>query len=173
LGFLDESAQRISVRTARVWSLGKPVRRVNSERINANVFGFYAIDGVSASMFPGSSKASDMCAFLDAVRAANGERKVVIVLDNGRIHHSRTVVEHAARLKITLVFLPPYSPQFNPIEFIWKTIKSRISGMFLLHREHLVDAVRTLFEQESAKQSYAEGWKRTFLMAHDSNKLSS
>ena len=137
------------------------------------MFGFYAIDGVSASMFPGSSKASDMCAFLDAVRAANGERKVVIVLDNGRIHHSRTVVEHAARLKITLVFLPPYSPQFNPIEFIWKTIKSRISGMFLLHREHLVDAVRTLFEQESAKQSYAEGWKRTFLMAHDSNKLSS
>jgi len=145
-----------------VWSLGKPVRKVNSDRINANVFGYYAIDGVSVSMFPESSKTADMCAFLDAVRAANGDRKVLIILDNGVTHHAKAVVTKAAELDIVLVFLPPYSPQFNPIELIWKTIKARISGMFILYKEHLVDAVRTLFEQESAKQSYAEGWKRTF-----------
>jgi transposase len=161
-GFHDESAQRISSRTSRKWSLGKPVRMVNSDRDHANVFGFYALNGTSVSMFPNGSKAADMCIFLDAVRAANGSRKVMMILDNGPIHHTKTVAAHAAKLSIVLVFLPPYSPQFNPIEFIWKTIKARISGMFILCKEHLIDTVKTLFAHESAKQSYAEGWKKTF-----------
>ena len=87
---------------------------------------------------------------------------MLLILDNGVTHHVKIVTARAKELDIVLVFLPPYSPQFNPIELIWKTIKARISGMFILYKEHLVEVVRTLFEQESAKQSYAEGWKRTF-----------
>ena len=45
-GFQDESARGISTRAARLWSIGKPVRRINSDRVNANVFGFYAVRGV-------------------------------------------------------------------------------------------------------------------------------
>jgi transposase len=83
------------------------------------------------------------------------------------------VTEHAAELDIVLLFLPPYSPQFNPVEFIWKTIKSVISGLFLLCREHLKAAAEEIFMAESVKQSYAEGWKRTFLMDYDYKKLGS
>ncbi len=161
-GFPDESAQRISVRTARLWSLHKPTRKVNSDRINANVFGFYAIKGISVSYCPERSKAEDMCAFLDAVRAANGSKRILMVIDNGPIPHSSMVLEHAEKLDIRFIFLPPYSPQFNPIELIWKTLKARISGMFLLYRDHLVATVEELFAIESAKESYATAWQNNF-----------
>ncbi len=173
LGFADESAQRISARTARVWSEGKPIRKVNSDRVNANIFGFYAINGNSTCHFSESSKGPDMCDFLEVVRAANGSRKVVMILDNGPIHHTNIVKERAEALDITLVFLPPFSPQYNPIELIWKTIKSRISGMFLLHKDHLIASVKEIFMHESGKDSYSQAWRRDFLIDHDSKKLGS
>ena len=166
LGFADESAQHINVSTSRVWSLGKPVRKVNSDRIHANTFGFYAMNGESVVLNPECSKSADMCAFLYAVRKANGDRKVVMILDNGPIHHSNAVIFTAEVMDITLVFLPPYSPQLNPIELIWKTIKARIC-------DHLVAAVQELFTQESTKDSYLTSWKRTFLMVHVLKKLGS
>jgi len=108
------------------------------------------------------SKGPDMCSFLDEVRITNGGRKVVTILDSGRIHHTDIVTAHATDLNITLVFLPPYSPQFNPIEIVWKTIKTRISGMFLLYRDHLVEAVRDALMAETTKSGYTEAWKRRF-----------
>ena len=104
LGFADESAQHINVSTSRVWSLGKPVRKVNSDRIHANTFGFYAMNGESVILIPDCSKSADMCAFLYAVRKANGDRKVVMILDNGPIHHSNAVIFTAEVMDIALVF---------------------------------------------------------------------
>ena len=109
------------------------------------------MNGKSVIHQPDSSKTADMCRFLYAVRVANGDRKIVMVLDNGPIHRAGDTLATAELLGIDLVFLPPYSPQFNPIESIWKTIKARISNMFLLHRDHLVAAVQEIFETESKK----------------------
>ena len=161
-GFQDESAQRISSRTARLWPLGKPIRRTNTDRINANIFGFYAVRGNSVAFFPEHSRTADMCDFLDAVRRANGSRKVVLILDNGLVHHLKAVPEHAEELDIHFVYLPPYCPQFNPIELVWKSIKRVVSGMFILERYQLIDVVRENFMKETIKTSYLEGWMKTF-----------
>jgi transposase len=49
-------------------------------------------------------------------------KKMVIILDNSRYHHARSLQpwlwDH--RRKLRLDFLPPYSPQLNPIERLWK-----------------------------------------------------
>ena len=172
-GFQDESARGISTRAARLWSIGKPVRRINSDRVNANIFGFYAVRGSSVAYFPEHSKAPDMCSFLDAVREANGDRKIVMILDNGPVHHTKNVGEHAKELGIELIFLPPYSPQFNPIELIWKSIKRTVSGMFILERCHLIDVVKECFIQETRKISYIASWQTTFFIDHNSKILGS
>lgn len=71
-----------------------------------------------------------------------------IVLDNASIHKSAKTLElvHAKGCKI--LFLPPYSPDLNPIENCWHTLKSRLKPMIqkgYSNLENLVgDALLTL-----------------------------
>jgi len=55
-----------------------------------------------------------------------------VILDNFRTHHAKKVREEAEKLNISLVYLPPYSPDLNPIENIWKSVKSAVSERSLL-----------------------------------------
>ena len=63
-------------------------------------------------------------AFLKALcrTSTTGPRRVVVITDNARYHHARLHrtwrEEHAE--KLTLDYLPPYSPDLNPIERVWK-----------------------------------------------------
>lgn len=54
--------------------------------------------------------------------------KIVIVLDNARIHHAKLIQpflqEHADQLEF--LFLPPYSPQLNLIEGLWGWLKKSV-----------------------------------------------
>ena len=50
----------------------------------------------------------------------------VIVMDNAKIHHDDELVELLKGLGCRVVFLPPYSPDYNPIETAFSTIKSWI-----------------------------------------------
>ena len=54
--------------------------------------------------------------------------KIIIILDNSRIHHAKLLKpflqKHQERLN--LVFLPPYSPKLNLIEGLWRWMKSEI-----------------------------------------------
>ncbi|GGB51827.1 hypothetical protein GCM10011409_31750 [Lentibacillus populi] len=53
--------------------------------------------------------------------------KIVMILDNARIHHAKLLrpflEENKDRLE--LVYLPPYSPQLNLVEGLWKWLKSQ------------------------------------------------
>lgn len=65
-----------------------------------------------------------------------------MVLDNARIHHAKLLQpfleDHKERLE--LVFLPPYSPNLNLVEGLWKWIKSDvINNVFF----HTVSEIRT------------------------------
>jgi transposase len=55
-------------------------------------------------------------------------KKIVMILDNARIHHAKLIQpflrENEATLK--LMYLPPYSPKLNPIEGLWGWMKSEI-----------------------------------------------
>ena len=47
----------------------------------------------------------------------------VLVLDNARIHHRATLRHAVEEAGHRLLFLPPYSPDFNPIELVWSWLK--------------------------------------------------
>jgi len=47
----------------------------------------------------------------------------VVVLDNASFHHSSQAKLLAAAHGVELVFLPPYSPDLNPIESFWAKLK--------------------------------------------------
>ncbi len=50
----------------------------------------------------------------------------VLVLDNARIHQSQSLRESVEEAGHRLLFLPPYSPEFNPIELVWSWLKNRV-----------------------------------------------
>ena len=47
----------------------------------------------------------------------------IMVLDNGRFHHAKSLVMPD---NVVLIFLPPYSPELNPIERLWQAIKLKL-----------------------------------------------
>ena len=68
----------------------------------------------------------DFSKFLKKIRGAfpfNRGRKIYLVLDNAMAHHTTNVTNMAASQKIELMFLPPYTPELNPIEALWGIIK--------------------------------------------------
>jgi transposase len=71
--------------------------------------------------------------------------KIVMILDNSRIHHAKMLesflLENKHRLE--LVFLPPYSPKINLIEGLWGWLKSEIiNNVFYTSVREIRKAVR-------------------------------
>ena len=47
----------------------------------------------------------------------------VLVLDNAKIHHDQELLDYLDAFGVKVEFLPPYSPDLNPIESAFSTIK--------------------------------------------------
>lgn len=54
------------------------------------------------------------------------ENNSVIIMDNAKIHHDGELIALLNELGCHVIFLPPYSPDYNPIETAFSTIKSWI-----------------------------------------------
>ena len=62
--------------------------------------------------------------FLMSISPVSGE--VHMILDNAKYHHANLLKEFLdANPHIILEFLPPYSPELNTIERVWKVIRSK------------------------------------------------
>ncbi len=56
------------------------------------------------------------------VRHRPADRRLVLILDNARYHHATMLQPFLAERRriLSLLFLPPYSPELNPVERVWK-----------------------------------------------------
>ncbi|MEM3431639.1 MAG: IS630 family transposase [Candidatus Micrarchaeia archaeon] len=129
--FIDQISPQTTSNSIRFWSFNKPEISRNTDRYKANVFGFYSLNGAKVVDFPENSKKKSIISFLKKSRERNQYKKMVIILDNFKPHHCTETIEPAKNLNINLVFLPPYSPDLNPIDFIWKDIRRKISKTFI------------------------------------------
>lgn len=80
----------------------------------------------------------------------------IVVMDNMKTHHSKAVRSVIDELHINVVYLPPYSPDFNPIEMMWSKIKSILRKLKVRISEDLPDAVDFAFSKVSV--SDCSGW---------------
>jgi transposase len=83
---------------------------------------------------------------------ARGKR-IVIVLDNARYHHAVSLAPLTRKYRrvLTLLFLPPCSPQLAPIERVWK-----LARRLATHNRYFA----TLDELLAAVDSCFERWRR-------------
>jgi transposase len=80
--------------------------------LNGHRFNYCVADKINAD---------SVCDFLRHLRGANpGKRRIHLILDNAGSNRNKAVYKLAKNLGIKLHYLPPYSPNLNPIERLWK-----------------------------------------------------
>ena len=70
--------------------------------------------------------ASEVCDLLKKIAVEYAGKPIYIVLDNARYQKCALVTELTSQLGIHLVFIPPYSPNLNLIERLWKHVKNKL-----------------------------------------------
>ena len=75
----------------------------------------------------------------------------IVVLDNVKFHHDSRVAELIRSVGARVRFLPPYSPDFNPIEMAFSALKSHLRKLAKRTYETLVKAIGEIQQAVSAK----------------------
>jgi putative transposase len=98
---------------------------------------------------------------------ARSRRKLFLILDNGSCHNlddDGKAWLGANRHRIALFRLPPYSPEFNPIEGVWKVVKKHTTHNRFFHTTDERDAALTAtFERLDAQPKLTAGHVERFL----------
>jgi putative transposase len=163
LGFVDESSQNINSNTQRLWSFEELNIKKKTAHLRANCIGCFMLNGHDNIAFPSHTKSEEFCQFLVEVRRYNPLNRICLVLDNFATHKAKKVKEKASELNIELIYLPPYSPDLNPIEYLWKSIKRIISISSIESKDELLKIVRDSFFDMTASLSSARMWIPRFL----------
>lgn len=117
-------------------------------------------DGRLVTLTATPFNAETFLAFLRLLlRHARPNRKMILVVDNARYHHAVALKPwlDAHRSRLQLDFLPPYSPDLNPIERVWK-----LTRRLCTHNRYfpqLEDLMGTVFERFQL-------WRKPNLILH-------
>ncbi len=82
----------------------------------------------------------------------------VLVLDNARIHQSHSLKKAVEDAGHRLLFLPPYSPDFNPIELVWSWLKNAVRYLAPEGDEQRTACIRQA--QQALPPQHAHAWFR-------------
>lgn len=135
--FEDESGVRSDFHSGTTWApKGKtPVVRATGQRFSLNMISAISPKGSLRFMVVrGGVGARVFIEFLK--RLMQGRRRAVfLIVDGHPAHRSKSVRSHVDSLggKLKLFFLPPYSPELNPDEFVWNDVKNNGVARTLVH----------------------------------------
>lgn len=127
--------------------------RTFSGRRRYNVLG--ALDYVSKKMLvvvnDSYITATEVCDMLRKVAAEYSGKKVHLVLDNARYQKCSIVQELANQLDIQLEYIPPYSPNLNLIERVWKFVKGEISSKYYYDFDSFKQKIDSIINSTNGK----------------------
>ena len=95
-------------------------------------------------------------AYLARVLGPRLRKGDVVVLDNLNVHKASQVEEVAAQRGAEVIWLPPYSPDYSPIEQCWSKIKAYLRAAKARTREELEKALAEAIKQVT--KSDIRGW---------------
>ena len=81
-----------------------------------------------------------------------------LIMDNMKSHHARAVKNLLGRSGIRYIYLPPYSPDLNPIEKLWSKVKALLRKFKARTLDALPNAIQNAFHSVTVSDS--SGWFR-------------
>ena len=161
LVFIDEAGVNTSMarrygwaKTARLYSR-KPAQKGR----NVTLIGALRHTGIIAAMtIEGPADGDVFLTFVKEVLVSKLAPDDIVVLDNVSTHKVKGVVEAIEGAGARAMYLPPYSPELNPIEECWSKVKGLLRTAAARTMSGLDEAVRRALS--AVTPGNAEGWFR-------------
>jgi transposase len=146
LVFVDEMGTNTSLAPLYGWS--KKGQRAYSSvprnrGKNTTVLASMSVEGMGPSLAVEGTTSSKVVfeTYVERVLAPSLRKGQVVIMDNLSAHKGERVRELIERRGCELIYLPAYSPDFNPIEEAFSKIKNLIRNAGARSREALLDAI--------------------------------
>lgn len=140
--FADEAGVRTDHHAGTTWApIGRtPVVTATGERKSVNMVSAVSPGGqIHFDVFEGSMNAARFIEFCTKL-VHDCPTPVFLIVDGSSAHTAKIVKEYVASTegRLNLFFLPPYSPELNPDEWVWKNIKHDSVGRTVaMSKDHL------------------------------------
>ena len=157
LEFVDEMDTNISL--SRLYGWAKKGERAycsvpRNRGKNTTLLSSMSMEGMGPSLaVEGATNREIFETYVGRVPAPMLRRGQVVVMDNLTAHKGERVRELIEQQGCELLYPPPYSPDFNPIEEAFSKIKHLIRKAEARSREGLVEAMGTAISALSAKDA--------------------
>ena len=147
LFFMDESRFGLQTILRRVLTLKgiKPLLPYQHRFDNFYLFGAYSpISGEHFTLALPHCNTEGFQLYLNEFSKQAPQELKILILDNGAFHHSKALVLPD---NIALIFLPPYCPELNPAEKIWRYLKDALANQLFKTLDELSDKLHNIIQQ--------------------------
>lgn len=149
LVYLDESGVNTDMTRIYGRAMGG-ARSVDNAPIsnpsNTTILSSIRLNGETAyTTYSGGTTGDKFVDYLKNILIPTLNKGDIIIMDNMRSHHVKAVKEVIEEAGIILLYLPPYSPDFNPIENMWSKIKAILRKLKVRVFTELPDAIQYAF----------------------------
>ena len=171
--FGDESSIRSDYHSGTTWApKGEtPIVKATGRRFSLNMISAVSPTGYLRFMVvDGKVGAKKFCEFLKRL-VSKARKKIFLILDQHPIHKAKCVKKLVEQLKgkLTIYFLPPYSPELNPDELVWGYVKGRIGRRTIQNKEELsskiIGTLRSLQKRPSIVQTFFQHSDCKYILA--------
>lgn len=123
----------------------KPVAPFLHRFDNLYLFGaFSPITGSSCLLEMPYCNSQTFQVFINQLADQSPSEFKILILDNGAFHHAKSL---AIPGNMAFIFLPPYSPELNPAEKMWRYFKDRVSMIAYNSLEKLQEQISDIVKQ--------------------------
>jgi len=123
--FVDAAHFVLSAYLGFLWCFTRVLVRAPSGRQRFNILG--ALNAVTHQLITVTNdtyiNSTSVAQLLENIAGLGLTMPITLIMDNARYQRCKYVLEIAARLNIEILFLPPYSPNLNLIERLWKFVR--------------------------------------------------
>jgi len=148
----DEFSINIQISPSKIWAKkgSKPLFPMHTKGGNVKTIG--ALNNKTGKVFTLMCDKIDRFSFLKFLKKLlRYYKKVFLVIDNASWHHAKIIREFLRVNKHRLIveYFPPYSPEHNPAEQCWKSVKAELLTLKLfLSAEGMSDQIQAYFRKK-------------------------
>lgn len=149
--FMDGVHPQHNTTTSRVWVKKGKEKQVksNTGRSRININGIYNPSTQEVLVHESERINADTTIefFKEIEDYYKEKKKIYIIVDNARYYKNKKVKEYTSNSRVELIFLPPYSPNLNLIERLWKLLRREVINNHYYEKfKEFRDAVLGFFE---------------------------